>query len=147
MALAFDVIFYVVLCKIRDAQSCPTLCDPMDCSPPDSSVHGILQARILEWVAISFSRGSSQPRDWTRVSCICRQMLYPLSHQGSPNRRLALLITWTYMSCFSIKVEFGILLFITPFSLFGNLILAILEDIVGLVPDHCNKVSHSNFFG
>ena len=40
-------------------QSCPTLCDPMDCSPPGSSVHGILQARILEWVAISFSRGSS----------------------------------------------------------------------------------------
>ena len=41
------------------AQSCPTLCDPVDCSPPGSSVHGILQARILEWVAISFSRGSS----------------------------------------------------------------------------------------
>ena len=40
-------------------QSCPILCDPMDCSPPDSSVHGILQARILEWVAIPFSRGSS----------------------------------------------------------------------------------------
>ena len=52
------------------AQSCPTLCDPMDCSPPGSSVHGIFQARILEWVAISFSRGSSRPRDWTRVSCI-----------------------------------------------------------------------------
>ena len=47
-----------------------TLCDPMDCSPPGSSVHGILQARILEWVAISFSRGSSQPRDRTQVSCI-----------------------------------------------------------------------------
>ena len=46
------------------------LCDPMDCSPPGSSVHGILQARILESVAISFSRGSSQPRDWTRVSRI-----------------------------------------------------------------------------
>ena len=45
------------------AQLCPTLCDPMDCSPPGSSIHGILQARILEWVAISFSRGSSQPRD------------------------------------------------------------------------------------
>ena len=45
-----------------------TLCNPMDCSLPGSSVHGILQARILEWVAISFSRGSSQPRDWTQVS-------------------------------------------------------------------------------
>ena len=52
------------------AQSCLTVCDPVDCSPPGSSVHGILQARILEWVAISFSRGSSQPRDRTRVSRI-----------------------------------------------------------------------------
>ena len=52
------------------AQSCPTLCNPVDCSPPGSSVHGILQARILEWVAISFSRGSSWPRDRTQVSCI-----------------------------------------------------------------------------
>ena len=52
------------------AQLCPTLCDPMDCSPPGSSIHEILQARILEWVAISFSRGSSWPRDQTRVSCI-----------------------------------------------------------------------------
>ena len=52
------------------AQSCPTLCDPMDCSPPGSSIHGIFQARVLEWVAISFSRRSSQPRNWTRVSRI-----------------------------------------------------------------------------
>ena len=51
-------------------QSCPTLCDPVGCSPPGSSVHGISQARILEWVAISFSRASSQPRDHTQVSCI-----------------------------------------------------------------------------
>ena len=52
------------------AQSCPTLCNPMDCSLPVSSIHGIFQARVLEWVAISFSRGSSQPRDWAQVSCI-----------------------------------------------------------------------------
>ena len=52
------------------AQSCLTLCNPMDGSPPVSSVHGILQARILEWVAISFSRGSSRPRDRTQVSHI-----------------------------------------------------------------------------
>ena len=52
------------------AQSCPTLCDPLDCSPPGPSVHGILQARILEWVAIPFSRRSSQPRDQTLVSGI-----------------------------------------------------------------------------
>ena len=56
--------------KVKEAQSCPTLCNPVDCSPPGSSVHGILQARILEWVAISSSRGSSQPRDRTQVSCI-----------------------------------------------------------------------------
>ena len=52
------------------SQSCPTLCDPVDCSLPGSSVHGIFQARVLEWIAISFSRGSSQPRDRTQVSCI-----------------------------------------------------------------------------
>ena len=52
------------------AQSCPTLCNPVDCSLPGSSVHGILQTRILERVAISFSRGSSQPRDWTWVSAL-----------------------------------------------------------------------------
>ena len=51
-------------------QSQPTLCNPMDCSPSGSSVHGILQARILEWVAICFSRGLSWARDWTWVSCI-----------------------------------------------------------------------------
>ena len=56
--------------KSEVAQSCLTLCDPVDCSLQGSSVHGILQARILEWVAISFSRGSSWPRDRTRVSCI-----------------------------------------------------------------------------
>ena len=52
------------------AQSSPTLCDPRDCSPPGSSVHGVLQGRILEWVDFPFSRESSQPRDQTQVSCI-----------------------------------------------------------------------------
>ena len=66
-----------VLCLV--AQLCLTLCDPMDCSPPGSSVHGILQARILEWVSMPFSRGSPQPRDQTHVSsvsCVARQILY-----------------------------------------------------------------------
>ena len=57
-------------CCCLVAQSCPTLCDTIDCSPPGSSVHGILQARILEWVAMPCSRGSSWPRDRTWVSCI-----------------------------------------------------------------------------
>ena len=58
--------FQTILCVcVSVTQLCSTLCDPMDCNPPGSSVHGILQARILEWVAIPFSRGSSWPRDHT----------------------------------------------------------------------------------
>ena len=57
-------------CRCSVAQSCPTLCDPMDCSPPGSSVPGILQARVLEWVAMFSSRGSSQSSDRTHDSCI-----------------------------------------------------------------------------
>ena len=72
--------------KVLITQSCQTLCNSTNCSLPGSSVHGILQARILEWVAIPFSRGSSRPRDQTQVSCISRQILYhvnssPKSHQ------------------------------------------------------------------
>ena len=72
--------------------SCPTLCNPMVCSPPGSSIHGILQARILERVAMSFSRGSSWPRDGTQVSCIAgrfftvwvtRRWAYKLFEAGS----------------------------------------------------------------
>ena len=58
--------------------------DSMDCSPPGSSAHGILQARILEWVAMPSSKGSSQPTDQTQVLRPCRGILYCLSHQGSP---------------------------------------------------------------
>ena len=57
----------LLCCCCLFAKSCPTLCNPMDCSPPGSSVHGILQVRMLKWVAIYFSRGSSQPRDQTQV--------------------------------------------------------------------------------
>ena len=63
---------------------CPILCNPLHCSPPGSSVRGISQARILERVAISFSRGSSQPRDRTSISCIGRQILYRWALRGSP---------------------------------------------------------------
>ena len=65
--------FVQSLVKVKEsevAQLCPTFCGPMDCSPPGSSIHGILQARVLEGVAISFSRGSSRPRDRTWVSRI-----------------------------------------------------------------------------
>ena len=56
--------------KVLVAKLCPTLCGPMDCSPPGSFVHGIPQARILEWVAMPFSRESSRPKDGTQVSLI-----------------------------------------------------------------------------
>ena len=77
-------------------QSCPTLCDPTNCSPSGSSIHGILQARILEWIAIPFSRGSSWPRDRSQVSCIAGRfftiwatgkisLLLLLHHKSPPN--------------------------------------------------------------
>ena len=75
-----------ILCSVT--KLCPTLCDPMDYNPPGSFVLGVLQARILEWVAISSSRGSSQPRDQTCVSwvsCIGRKVLCHSSHLESPN--------------------------------------------------------------
>ena len=76
--LAFKHLPIHCCCCCLVTQSYLTLCDPMDCShpPPGSSVHGILQARILEWVAISFSRGSSLPRARTHVSCIDKKILY-----------------------------------------------------------------------
>ena len=70
--------------KVIVNQSCPTLYNSMDCSLPGSSVHEISQARILEWFAISFSRGSSLPRDWTHVSCIGRQILYHWAIKEAP---------------------------------------------------------------
>ena len=72
--------------RARSLPSCPTLSDPADCSPPGPSVHGILQARILEWVAISFSRGSSCPSDGTCVSsfsCVGRRVLHHWHRLGS----------------------------------------------------------------
>ena len=80
-ALDGILFFFFFFLGVKVAQSCPTLCDPMDCSPPGFSVYGILQARILEWVAIPFSRGSSQHRD---------QSMSPTLHtDSSPSKPLA----------------------------------------------------------
>ena len=68
-------------------RSCPVLCDPVDSSPPGSPVHGSLQAKVLEWVAMASSRGSSRPRDQTRISYVSRvgrRALYHGCHLGSP---------------------------------------------------------------
>ena len=81
-----DEVSRSLVCICSVAQSCLTVCDPSDCSPPGSSVHGIVQARIQEWAAISSSRGSSPLKDWTGVSCsscIGRWMLNQ-SHWESP---------------------------------------------------------------
>ena len=77
-------------------KSCPALCDLMDCSLPGSSVHGISQAGLLEWVAISSTRESSQPRDWTPVSCIGQAGSLPLCHLGSPVNPYALYLQSDY---------------------------------------------------
>ena len=75
-------------------QSYLILCDPMDCSPPGSSVHGILQARIQEWVAIPFSRGSSWPRDQTQVSCIIGRF-FTIWDTGKPQINKSKAVCWT----------------------------------------------------
>ena len=78
-----------VCIRAKSLQSCPTLCNPMDCSVPGLSVHGILQARILKWVAKPFSRGSSQPRDETLFSSLSSLLHWqvdslPLAPPGKP---------------------------------------------------------------
>ena len=74
-------------------ESCPTLSDPMDCSLPGSSVHGIFQARVMQWVAISFSRGILPTQGTNPGLPHCRQTLYHLIHQGEGKKRpMAILI-------------------------------------------------------
>ena len=88
----FSFNFHVAAAK--SLQLCLTLCDPIDGSPPGSSVHGTLQARTLEWVAISFSRRSFRPRDWTHVCLLHWQASsLPLSHQGKK-----WLLLWTQLN-------------------------------------------------
>ena len=101
--LAYTVlaVFYIVrvcvcVCVCVYAQPCPTLFDPMDYSPPGSSVNGIFQGKMLEWVAISCSRRSSQPRDRSRVSCIGRWVLY---HWATRKVLLYWTSTNTYSAC------------------------------------------------
>ena len=77
----------VCVCVCVHTKLCLTLSNPSDCSPPGSSIHGILQARRLEWIAMPSSRGSSPPRDRTRVSCnscFGRRVLHPAEPSGKP---------------------------------------------------------------
>ena len=118
-------------------QLCLTLCNSVDCSPLGSSVHGILQARIVEWVAIPFSRGSSWLRDWTQVSCTGRQILYEwatreaLSTVQAIHKYLLTINEWKarhsvcvfFLECFS-----GIYYSLTGYnSVVGTIIIPILQ--------------------
>ena len=100
-----------MLCA-KSLQSCLTPCDPMDCSPSGSSVHGILQARTLEWVAMPSSRGSSRPRDQSHgsyLSCFGSGALYHWCHLGNPiqGRKIHLLVSedvgWTLTAFHQVK--------------------------------------------
>ena len=77
---------FFVVCLVT--KSCPTLCDPMGCSPPSSSIHGVSQGRILEWVAILFSMGSSQGRYWTCISSLADGIFTP-KPPGNPKQFFA----------------------------------------------------------
>ena len=122
-----------MLCLV--AQLCSTLCDPMDCSPPGSSVHGILQTRILEWVAIPFSQGSSRPRNWKRVSCIAGRFFKvwatreaPIQNKKIKKRKLKYVLyiianklqphfwrgggDWMHEGCSGVRVTFYFLIWI-----------------------------------
>ena len=87
-------------CGCLVAKSCLTRCNPMDYSPPGSPVRGVSQARILEWVAISFARGSSRPRDWTCVSCLAGRF-FTTEPPGKPYNNIifSLIVKWD--KCFT----------------------------------------------
>ena len=113
----------------KSLQSCPTLCDPIDGSPPGSPIPGILQARTLEWVAISFSRGSFQPRNRTQVSCIAGRHFYRLSHQEAQGCVLQ------FSSILENFMSFSLFYCSPFFSSLGTSTTHIL---------HCLKLSHSS---
>ena len=88
--LIIDAMSLIGIVKVKVALSCLTHCDPIGCSLPGSSVHGILQARILEWVAFPFSRGSSQPEDQTQVSLIAGEGAEPALPAEPPGKPVLL---------------------------------------------------------
>ena len=116
--------------KVLVAQLCPTICNPMDCSLPGSSVHGILQAGTLEWVSISFSRGSSWLRDWMQVSCIARGFFItwayreaPICMMIPPNIFQFLYQIWIFTFCNDLKTRYFVIqllshvqFFVTPWT-------------------------------
>ena len=100
-----------IMC-VSSLQSCPTLSDPMDGSPPGTSVHGILQARILEWMVTSFSRGSFQPRERIRVSCVCciASVLLTAEPPGVAIKQTEGVTLWVSVYlCFPVQMHYDLL--------------------------------------
>ena len=90
------IYIYIYMVKVLVAQLCPTLRDPMDCSPSSPSVHGFLQAKILEWIVILFSKGSSWPRDQTRVSRL-QAVSLPCAPPGKPINKYISPPFWAFL--------------------------------------------------
>ena len=111
-------------------QSCPTLCNPIDCRPSGPSVHGILQARILGWVTMPSSRRSSQPRDQTCISCIfCngRWILYHQLHLGSPNETTFCWVREVFLCLMAFRLKHWLILGLEPASLQTGTIPLVLQ--------------------
>ena len=117
--LFFTDFFFFFECEV--SQSCLTLWDPVDCSLPGSSICGVFQARVLEWVAISFSRGSSRPRDWTWVSCIVGRCF-----------TIWAILIWTSFNVFTEFVT--LLLLLLMFCFFSHKACGILAPRPGIEP-------------
>ena len=120
MNISKSVLFDSWVYATKHIQSMGSLCDPMDCSLPGSSVHGILQAIVLEWIAISFSRGSSQPRDQTRVFCIAGRF-FTTEPSGKPRYKQH---TWNF-------IEWGTLKVIWNFKTFSGIVQEKSENVWG----------------
>ena len=110
-------VYQVNHVHFKSLQLCSTLCDPMDCSPPGSSAHGILQVRIMDWVAMPFSRESSQPRDRTHISCLLHWQVgsLPLAPPGKPKYSILYII-------FKCSSQFIISIITELFQLFVSII-------------------------
>ena len=131
------------------AQSCPILCDPMDCSPPDSSVHEISQAKILKGVAVSFSGGSSGSRDRIRISCIGRSILYHWATWEAPKNQghwqlCILIVSWNSWTRVVLVQQVQILTFLLTFllALLGVLMCV---WIYTHTPTHARTHTHTQF--
>ena len=123
-------------------ESCVTLCGPVDCSPPGSSVQGISQARILEWVAISFSRGSSWPGDRIHVSCMAGEF-FTIEPLRKP-------IIWFFSVCFFWSVQLKVCQFCLIFSknqLLISFIFSIVFSFFNSIVFWLSLLFSSAFFG